>query len=131
MVVKIIIQCILIKSFLNLLVKSKFKYDKHKNLINLQDENGNTALHLAATNNNFNVVKQLINHGADVFLKNNDGKTPLHIACDYAHTNQISEIVSEILRNVSKEEMIERQKLILESMMENTSTESQILDWDI
>ena len=35
-----------------------------KNLINLQDENGNTAIHLAATNNNFNVIKQLIDHGA-------------------------------------------------------------------
>jgi ankyrin repeat protein len=99
-----------------------------KNLINLQDKNGDTALHLAATNNNFNVVKQLIDYGADVFLKNNDGKTPLHMACDYAHTNQISETVNELLRHVSKEEMIQRQRLILESMMDNTSAESQILD---
>ena len=80
-----------------------------------------------ATNNKFNVVKQLIHDGADLFLKNNDGKTPLHMACDCDHTNQISETVNEILRYVSKEEMIERHKLILEIMMDNTS-ESQILD---
>ena len=36
---------------------------------------------LACTKNNVAVIKELLESGADVLLKNKDGWTPFHIAC--------------------------------------------------
>jgi ankyrin repeat protein len=53
----------------------------HKSIeINLPDELGNTALHYCVKNNNEEMVKELLMHGADPTIKNNEGNTPLHYA---------------------------------------------------
>lgn len=57
--------------------------DVYKNNENLADVNGcdnrgRTALHLAAENKRFEVVKYLVEKGAKVNAKDNDGNTPLH-----------------------------------------------------
>jgi ankyrin repeat protein len=44
------------------------------------DDNGNTALHLAAMNRHHDVVKVLLERGADMDEENDCGQTPLHLA---------------------------------------------------
>ncbi len=48
--------------------------------INMVDENGNTALHTAASVNNADIVYFLLFKGANTEIKNNNGDTALHLA---------------------------------------------------
>lgn len=48
--------------------------------VNLQDENGDTALHMAARNGYFGICDILVEHGANPLLKNIAGDTPYDIA---------------------------------------------------
>ncbi|MBL4588132.1 ankyrin repeat domain-containing protein [Candidatus Babeliales bacterium] len=50
--------------------------------INIQNENGNTALHLATITEKgcHEIVSKLLEYKADPNMKNNDGNTPLHLA---------------------------------------------------
>jgi ankyrin repeat protein len=62
-------------------------------LVNIMD--GRTSpLHEAAANNRAEVVRLLLDHGADPQLANGDGKTPLDLATAEGHT-----AVIEMLRN--------------------------------
>ena len=62
------------------------RYDEAKEIfktktdINSVDENGDTALHVAARVNEADLVSFLIIKGADTELRNNDGDSPLHVA---------------------------------------------------
>ena len=49
--------------------------------INLQDEDGNTALIFACKNDNYDIVKLLVDKGADINVQNNNGISPLLAAC--------------------------------------------------
>ncbi|TRY78667.1 hypothetical protein TCAL_12824 [Tigriopus californicus] len=49
--------------------------------INRINSAGLSALHQAVLDNNLTVVKILINHGANINLKDADSWTPLHAAC--------------------------------------------------
>ena len=51
-----------------------------KNLLNLQDLDGNTAIHYAAYRGNMDIVKLLIKYGADYQKKNNSGLNVMHMA---------------------------------------------------
>ena len=53
---------------------------KTKTDINSADENGDSALHVAARVNEADLVSFLIIKGADTELRNNDGDTALHVA---------------------------------------------------
>ncbi len=48
--------------------------------INLQDNDGNTALHLAAKENNLDAVRTLLSAGADVNIKNKKGQKPVQMS---------------------------------------------------
>ena len=51
--------------------------------INHQDNDGNTALHIAIkVRQNNEIIKLLLDNGADVNIKNKNGKTPLDIAME-------------------------------------------------
>ena len=50
-------------------------------LINAQDQNGNTALHNAAAAGNIKCLQLLLNMQAMVDVKNNDGATPFILSC--------------------------------------------------
>ncbi len=77
------------------------RYEEAKDLfmakanINEQDEDGNTALHLAAAANESDLVSFLIIKGADTEIKNTAGDTALHIAVkkDYISTAKVLAIV--------------------------------------
>ncbi len=58
-------------------------------LLDEQDENGNTPLHIAAGRGFEDVVKYLVQLGADTSVKNKEGNTPLLTALDVSSANII------------------------------------------
>ncbi len=53
---------------------------RHPEAVNEKDEYGFTALHGLAEEEHYDIVRFLIEHGADVNAQNEDGITPLHLA---------------------------------------------------
>ena len=63
--------------------------------VNAKDEDGDTALAYAAIRGApANVIKQLLNAGADVSIKNNHGKTAIMLAKEQGK-NQILELLKQ------------------------------------
>lgn len=61
---------------------SSYDDDQRAMLINIQDKDGNTPLHIACKHNHHECVKLLLQQqNIDVNVKNNKGQTPLFIAC--------------------------------------------------
>ncbi len=54
--------------------------EEQKELLDLKNNYGETPLHIAARNNNLNVLKKLFNFGADVSTRDGNGWTALHYA---------------------------------------------------
>ena len=48
--------------------------------INAKDKDGNSVLHLAASNGDFDMVKLLVENGAEILAKNSLGNTPREVA---------------------------------------------------
>lgn len=57
--------------------------------VNLQDERGFTALMTAAETGSPEVVKLLLEHGADATMTNCDGKTAMSIAQSFTHSDVV------------------------------------------
>jgi ankyrin repeat protein len=68
------------KKIPNQLKLAKLLIEKYQANVNLTDNEGDTALHIACEMNNIALVKFLLKKGADVNLTNNEGDTALHIA---------------------------------------------------
>ena len=64
------------------------EYKKSLNsFINLKDNNGHTAIHIAVLNNNLNGIKTFIEYGASVFIRDNQEKVYMFImlvACEFS-----------------------------------------------
>ena len=58
---------------------------RNPKLINEKDEDGNTALHIAAKYGNIEVCKLLLDRGTYVNVTNKKYYTPLHIAAKYGN----------------------------------------------
>jgi ankyrin repeat protein len=69
--------------------------EKDKKYAKISTVNNQTALHLAANNGNLELVKLLIEKGADVNAKTNDDATPLHVAAN----NDNLELVKLLIEN--------------------------------
>lgn len=69
-------------------------------IVNDQDNDGNTALHLAAANFDFKMAEKLVNAGARVNLKNKTGYTPLVLMCKAAKKDH--RMNSEVMRKFVK-----------------------------
>jgi len=65
-----------------------------KKLINLEDSNGDTVLHLASFHSDFRIVNRLLEFGADKTLANLEGKLPIDLAQD--------DFVRRVLTNLNK-----------------------------
>ncbi|KAJ8668099.1 hypothetical protein QAD02_009762 [Eretmocerus hayati] len=50
------------------------------NVLNKPNWNGSTPLNLALKCNSGEVIEYLLDHGADITIKDNEGKTPVHVA---------------------------------------------------
>lgn len=64
-------------------------------LVDAQDEQGRTALHMAAANGHLDVVQALITAGGNVNAKNVEENSPLHYAALNAHIPVIQELISK------------------------------------
>ena len=54
-----------------------------QDIVNTQDEDGNTALHIACSKGRISICKYLVNvMKCDIFIPNNKGEVALHIACN-------------------------------------------------
>ena len=70
------IQYLIEKEDVNINKKAVNNYDKQ--LI----KKGDSVLHIACFNNHLPIVEYLIKKGAEIDIKDSNGKTPLHIACE-------------------------------------------------
>ena len=61
--------------------------------INAKNKDGETALMLASSEGHLEIVKLLIEKGADVNVKNEDGKTALTLASRYGHLEVVKYLV--------------------------------------
>lgn len=86
----------LIRSGRNQDAAARFQYNYD---IDAQDEDGNTALHVAAEQNAHDLVKRFIVVGANMEIKNHDGDTPIHVAISN-DSYESAEILSKFENNL-------------------------------
>jgi hypothetical protein len=68
---------------------NKILSSKYKNkIINHQDNNGNTPLHIATINNNNNIIELLKKNGAERYIKNNENEIVFTITHENTHENK-------------------------------------------
>ncbi|XP_027343228.1 ankyrin repeat-containing protein P16F5.05c-like [Abrus precatorius] len=58
-----------------------------------KDEQGRTALHIAAANGHTDIVEYLISKGVDLNSQNEDKNTPLHWACLNGHVEVVKKLI--------------------------------------
>jgi hypothetical protein len=71
----------------------KLLVDAKARLNDCVQNNGNTSLHFAAMAGNSGMVKWLLEKGADMQIKNSEGKMPLHCAADSGDIDTIRLLV--------------------------------------
>ena len=69
---------------------------EHKWLLNQQDHDGRTALHVVASRGQLNAVQTLLNRGAAIDLQDNDDNAVIHTALLAADTTDTANIVAAI-----------------------------------
>jgi hypothetical protein len=62
---------------------------------NTKNKDGETSLHLACCHGHLDRALLLIRHGANVYIRDNDGSTPLNECCDERPMRRISRQVVE------------------------------------
>lgn len=68
----------------------------HQALLDIPNNNGRTALHLAVASGDACLARHLIVCGASPVAKNKRGETPLHIACRYGDPTMVSGLTSQV-----------------------------------
>ena len=63
--------------------------------MNARREDGFTPLHVASENGSLEVARLLIDHGADIGAKDNEGRTPFQVASG----SDMAELLSKIIPN--------------------------------
>src|SRR6185369_8795136 len=63
--------------------------------VNARDEQGRTALHLAAMDGHEEMVRELIGkQSADVNARDSNGATPLHLAASHGHKQVVATLLA-------------------------------------
>jgi ankyrin repeat protein len=78
--------------------------DRSSDFVNTKNSEGNTSLHWAVLNGHYDVVKLLLENGADVDIKNESKHDALYLAEQQKH----EKIMSLLLESMKEEE--ERQE---------------------
>jgi fibronectin type 3 and ankyrin repeat domains protein 1 len=68
---------------------------EHNVDINIQNENGRTAVMMAAFIGNINIIKQLRSHGASYTLKDKQNMTVVHFAVDGGHCDTLRYVLMD------------------------------------
>ncbi len=105
--------------------------------INLQDEDGWTALHWAALNRYSNIVTHLLAAGADIDLRNSDGLTAAQRARKRGHHDIVKIIEqaapsgSELINAVRDNDQVEVERLLAAGALPNMHDENRktALQW--
>ncbi len=63
--------------------------------MNMQNNDGLSALMIASENGHSNVIKVLIEKGAQVNMQNNDGLSALMIASENGHSNVVKVLIEK------------------------------------
>lgn len=76
----------------------KLLANNHNNLynINAQDNDGDTALHIAIFLSNYDACKVLMQYNANIYIKDKWGQTPLHRTCFALENKNIIKIIELI-----------------------------------
>lgn len=72
--------------------------------VNLRNNRGNTALHIAVYRYRLEVTRMLLSFGAEVNLQNNSGNTALHIAAARNNTNALKTLLNRSDVNLNKQD---------------------------
>jgi len=71
---------------------------RYKININLEDINGDQAIHIATYKNDWDMIRILINCGANIHARNSDGLQPIHL-CFIDDITKYSLITAQVLVN--------------------------------
>ena len=68
-------------------IKNIIKIEDNKNIIDIQDEDGNSLLHHTCKEGNLNITQKILKYNCNINLQNKKGQTPLHLATREGHEN--------------------------------------------
>ncbi|XP_073186110.1 uncharacterized protein [Lepidochelys kempii] len=72
--------------------------------VNVEQENGETAMHIAARHGNLRMIKALIEEGGELTSQSKAGECPLHIAVQHSHLPVVEEILNYLATEKSHAE---------------------------
>ena len=87
----------------------------------MQDNHGDTPLHEACICGNLTILKEMLEHGANVNIRNADEETPLHTACKEGFVEIVKDILhwnrdeAEVLLDASDNDLNTPMHLAVES----------------
>ncbi|XP_043922219.1 serine/threonine-protein phosphatase 6 regulatory ankyrin repeat subunit A-like [Protopterus annectens] len=74
--------------------------------VNLEQENGETAMHIAARYGNLKMIQSLIEEGGDLTRQSKVGENPLHIAVRHCHLHLVEEILTYLANEKNHSEAV-------------------------
>ncbi|XP_059366352.1 serine/threonine-protein phosphatase 6 regulatory ankyrin repeat subunit B-like [Carassius carassius] len=72
--------------------------------VNAEQENGESAMHVAARHGALQMIRALIQEGGDVTWKSKVGENPLHVAVRHCHAHVVEEILNSLSNERSRQE---------------------------
>ncbi|XP_049331691.1 transient receptor potential cation channel, subfamily N, member 1 [Astyanax mexicanus] len=72
--------------------------------VNAEQENGETAMHVAARYGALQMMRALTEEGADLTWRSKVGETPLHVAVHHCHAHMVEAILNSLSSERSREE---------------------------
>ncbi|XP_043088851.1 transient receptor potential cation channel, subfamily N, member 1 isoform X3 [Puntigrus tetrazona] len=72
--------------------------------VNAEQENGETAMHVAARHGALQMIQALILEGGDVTWKSKVGENPLHVAVRHCHALVVQEVLNSLTHERSRQE---------------------------
>ena len=81
--------------------------EKVAKLLTLENNDGNTALHISSSNGDTWVSETLIHHGSPLHIKNRNGHRPLTLAIKGYHDRTCKAIINALVQNRTEEDGVD------------------------